>query len=221
MAQFGRADRVAGQRVARGSAGGWCPSTRGCPPNTHGGHMRYWWALLLAAVFLVILVVHPSGQRCVRVNALGYDGEKGVLIPITFCTIPGNGGVFLSADRVYGEGFQSALQTAVAVFKGRYDVSDRSIIIRVGGAPEYFDGRSVALAMYAGLFASAFGYDPSRYAFTGDLASDGSVLPVAYVREKATAFNGSVVVPLGNCGDGLVCVSSVSDVERIITSKRV
>jgi len=183
--------------------------------------MRYWWALLLVAAFLFLLAVHPVGGNCVTVNALGYDGEKGLLIPITFCAVPGNGEVYLSADRVYGQDFQSALLTAVSVFQNRYPVRDRSFLVRVGGAPEYFDGRSVALAMYVGLFASAFGYDPSHYAFTGDLASDGSVLPVAYVREKATAFDGPVVAPQGNCGEGLICVSNVSDVERIITSKRV
>ncbi len=175
----------------------------------------------MVVVFLVILAVQPSGQRCVRVNALGYDGVRGVLIPITFCAVPGNGEVYLSMDHVYGEAFQSAVQTAVALFRDRYGVSDRAFLIRVGGSPEYFDGRSVALAIYVGLFASAFGYDPSHYAFTGDLAYDGSILPVGYVREKAAAFDGPVVVPPGNCGSGFICVSSVSDVERIITSKRV
>lgn len=170
---------------------------------------------------LVVFSVQPMEQHCVTVNALGYDGHSGVVIPLEFCTIPGDGSVFLDSKSTYGEGFQSAVATARDIFEHRYGFQGKSVLIRVDGAPEYFDGRSVALAVYAGFFAVNFGYDVSSYAFTGDLSPDGSVLPVAYVREKASAFNGEVVVPQGSCGNGLICVSTVSQLEDLIASKRV
>lgn len=182
--------------------------------------MRLWWYVLLGASFLVLLASFPSGQEdCVTVNALGYDGVSGVLVPLRFCAVPGDGSVYIDAGHVYGESFKRAVQTAISVFKQRYRSPDVSVLIRVHGAPEYLDGRSVALATYAGMFSVVFGYDPSMYAFTGDLSPDGSILPVSYVREKASAFEGPVVVPQGNCGDGLICVSDVSDVEELIAQK--
>ena len=186
--------------------------------------MRYWWAVLVFAAFVFAVfssIPSSSGRRCVRVNALGYDGSNGVVIPVTFCVQPGNGRVFVSADHVYGADFQSALRDAVRVFRDRYGLAGKDVFISVGGPPEYLSGRSSALAMYAGLFSAVFGYDPSNYAFTGDIDMRGNVLPVAYVHAKALAFRGSVVVPQGNCSAGLICVSKVSDVERIIASKRV
>ena len=183
--------------------------------------MRYWWAAVLVCIFLLAVVVKSTEHRCVLVNALGYDGHSGKVIPLEFCSVPGDGSLYLDSRNLYGIDFQRAVATARDVFKQRYDIRGKSILLRVHGAPEYFDGRSAALAVYAGLFAVNFGYDVSKYAFTGDLSPDGSVLSVAYVDEKASSFDGPVVVPKTNCRGGLLCVSKVSQLEDILASKKV
>ena len=199
------------------------PSTRRCPPAHAGDNMRWWLAFLVLVPLLFILVPgnRPAGRECVVVNALGYDGHSGRVIPLEFCAVPGDGTVYLDSRSVYGRDFQVAVATAREVFRRRNGGQGRDVLVRVHGAPEYFDGRSVALAVYAGIFSVLFGYDVSDYAFTGDLSPDGTVLPVSYIDEKASAFEGNVVVPLGSCREGLICVSDVSELEDIIASKRV
>lgn len=154
-------------------------------------------------------------------NALGYDGHTGVVVPLEICVIPGEGSVYLDSRNIYGVDFQKAVAAARDVFKHRHGNQGKSFLLRVRGVPEYLDGRSVALAVYAGIFAVSFDHDISNYAFTGGLGPDGSVLPVTHVNEKASAFDGPVVVPRANCMDGLICVSNVDQLERTITSKRV
>ena len=185
--------------------------------------MRFWWAAVLVSVVAVILavVVKSTEYRCIFVNALGYDGHSGTIIPLEFCMVPGDGSLYLDSQNIYGMDFQMAVATARDVFMQRYSSHGKSVFLRVHGAPEYFDGRSVALAIYAGIFAVNFGYDISTYAITGDLSSDGSVLPVAYVDEKAFAFDGPLVVPKTNCRGGFLCISRVSQLEDILSSKRV
>ncbi len=186
--------------------------------------MRYWWTLLLFVILLTVVVetgLQPSKKHCATVYALGYDGERGVAIPITTCAGQGNGKVFISVEGVMSESFQNAIHTAYSILSSRYSTSNKNIYITVSGPPTFLQGDSAGAAIYASMFASLAGLSPKDLAASGVLDRDGTVAPVLYAREKAKAFHGVVLLPYGSCAQGAKCVQTVSDIEDAVKSQSV
>ncbi len=185
--------------------------------------MRQWWTLLLFIVVLIPLLAAPgTGKKhCATVYALGYDGTRGIKIPITACAGPGNGSVFVSADGTLSESFQEAVHQAFSVLSSRYAIGNKDIYITISGPAALFEGESAGAAIYAAMFAAITGLNPKNLAASGVIRRDGTVGQVLYARQKANAFEGKVILPVGSCVQGANCVQTVGDIEKIVQSQSV
>ncbi|NPA76360.1 MAG: hypothetical protein GXN93_01225 [Candidatus Diapherotrites archaeon] len=186
--------------------------------------MRQWWLILLLATSLVIITYEhtiPSTNHCATVYALGYNGEQGVPIPITACVAQGNGRVYVSSDGIMTEDFQTAIRTAFSVLRSRYSIGNKNIYITVGGPSTILQGESAGAAIYAAMFAAISGLHPHDLAASGVISPNGFVEQILYAREKAQAYNGTVILPEGSCIRGARCVRTVADIERIVASQSV
>jgi len=215
--------------VQAGGARRWCghrhPVNPRVPPLTFTVNtMRYWWTVLLFVVLLIpIIEMNTPGQprHCATVYALGYDGERGISIPITTCVGSGNGKVFVSTEGTMSESFQNAIHTAYAILSSRYDVRNKNIYITVSGPAVLLQGESAGAAIYASMFAAVAGLNPKKLAASGVISNNGTVEQVLYAREKASAFNGEVLLPVTSCVKGAKCVQTVKDIEDAVQSQSV
>ncbi|GEM_PF-5672123 len=187
--------------------------------------------LLLVIGFAAYMIYHGSTvdsgpiSFCTTVGALGFDGKSGVVLPLHACSVScPHPGVYVGVSSVYGIPFQQAVRSALAAYERLHGDVDRCVFLSVK-SPDLLTGESVGLAAYLAIWAALNHVDLSKYAATGVVNPDGSVSSVLYVPQKISAANGAkltVFVPIANCpvsrGDNVLCVGSVSDAERVLTS---
>ncbi len=177
--------------------------------------------LFVALIIPLLLVPETAKEHCATVYALGYDGTKGVQIPITACVGPGTGKVFVSAEGALSESFQEAIHQAFTVLSSRYSVANKNIYITISGPAALFEGESAGAALYAAMFAALAGLTPRNLAASGVIRADGTVGQILYARQKAKAFNGTIILPVGSCVPSAKCVQTVEEIEKIVQSQSV
>ncbi len=166
-----------------------------------------------------------SAISCTTVNALGFDGKNGLVLPILACAVPcPQPGVYISTGSTYGIPFQQAVRSALSAYSHIHGDLSRCILLSVK-SPDLLTGESVGLAAYLAIWGALNGVDLSGYAATGVVNPDGSVSGVLYVPQKISAADGQglrVFVPATNCpvakSDNVICVDSVSAAERALHS---